>query len=326
MEKIKINLDKITLSKLNNDMVLFKFYKENKQVNKNGFLNTLLHNYFPIYDDIASKSVNKYNKIISSHISNEEQSQKIVNSLIINDDLFSFNKKDYLESSLSFKPSNLNKKIINIIIDKYTINQSISSFFRNMLNHYLQLPQYKREQIIYANNYSLIQEAIESKRKIALYINDNKIIVSPFKMVTNNEELYNYLVCLSQGETKTIMSIHLYKIDYIYFLQETLHFEETDKNKLEKIVTSDPQFPHYNDKNSIIELTKCGVKMFENKYLNRPTPYKIENNRYYFDCSYNQIAVYFFPFAKNAKIIEPLELKETFKKMYLEAYTNYIEQ
>jgi len=325
MEKIKINLDKNTISKLNNDMILFKFFKENKQVNKNGFLNTLLYNYFPIYDAIASKSIAKYNKIISSHISNQEQSQKIINSLISKDDLFSFNKKDYLESSLSFKPSNLNKKIINIIIDKYTSNQSISSFFRNMLKHYLQLPQYKREQIIYANNYSLIQEAIESKRKIVLYINENKVIVSPFKITTNNEELYNYLVCLTNEERKNIMSIHLYKIDYIYFLQESVYFDELDKNKLEKVVNSNPQFPHYNDKNTIIELNKCGIKMFENKYLNRPSPYKIENNRYYFDCSYNQIVVYFFPFAKNAKIIEPLELKETLKKMYLEAYNNYIE-
>ena len=326
MEKIKINLDKDTLIKLNNDMLSFKFYKENNQVNKNGFLNTLLHNYFPIYDKLTTNSINKYNKIISLHITNKEQSQKIVNSLISQDELFSFNKDSHLESSLSFKPNNINKRIISIIINKYTDNQSISSFFRNMISHYLQLPQYKREQIIYANNYELIQEAIESKRKITLCINKENIIVSPYKITTSNEELYNYLICLTENKNKAIMSFHLYKIDYAYLSQEIVCFNNEDSKALEKIATSNPQFPYYQTKNTIIELTKAGTKMFENKYLNRPSPYKIENNTYYFDCSYNQIVNYFFPFAKNAKIIEPIELKETIKKMYLEAYNNYISE
>ena len=106
-------------------------------------------------------------------------------------------------------------------------------------------------------------------------------------------------------------------------LPQIANTTKEDEEKLDAIASKDPQFPHYNNKNTIVELTKCGEKMFKNKYLNRPTPYKIEDNRYYFNCSYNQIVIYFFPFAKNAKIIEPQEIKDTFKKMYLEAYESY---
>ena len=101
------------------------------------------------------------------------------------------------------------------------------------------------------------------------------------------------------------------KFIYIYY-----------KQILDKMMQS-PQFAFYNNEKSIIELSNNGVKLFKNKYLNRPTPYKIENNTYYFDCSYNQIVLYFFPFGKDAKIIEPTNIKDSFKKEYLKAYENY---
>lgn len=324
MDKIKINLDKQTFNKLLDDINLFHYTKKDSVINKNGFINTLIKNHFPTFDSAASKCINNYHSIVNTHLDNKFICNKIINDLISSDNLFSFNKSSPLESSFSFKPSNCNKSIIETVIYKYGPYQTISSFFRNLILDYLVLPQYKREQIIFSNNYELITEAIESQRKIIVHSNQKRHIVSPYKIVTNKEELYNYLICLKhEKDSVTIMSFHLFKIDYVGLLQETVSITEDDKAKLENVASFYPQFPFYKDSYSVVELSDTGVKMFESKYFNRPTPYKIENNLYYFNCSYNQLSLYFFPFGKNAKIISPSNLISSFKKMYQEAYNLY---
>lgn len=324
MEKIKINLDKSASLKLKSDIIAFKYLKEDGTINKNGFLNTLLSNYFPIYHNIANKHIQRYNKIITSYLNNIDTSTQIINDLISTNKFFSYNKTNSLDVSITFKPINSNQKIISIIISEYTKYQSLSSFFRNMIEHYLSLPQYKREQIIYLNSYQLLQEAIEEKRKICLYNNNTKTTLLPYKLVTSNEEMYSYLICINESPTsRKIESYHLYKIKDFFALKETFTLNNIDIAKLENVATNSPQFPYDNDTDTIIELTQHGIKMYESKYLNRPTPYKIIDNTYYFNCSHAQIILYFFPFGKNAKIISPSSIKETFKNMYFDAYNHY---
>lgn len=326
MEKIKINFDNITLNKLNEDMVTFNFSGNNNKINKNKFLNTLLKNYFPIYDELANSHIEKCFKIITTHMNDDKRANNIINDLIKNDSLFAFNKKDNLKSFISFKPSIANQNIIEIIQNKYLNYQSLSSFFRNMIENYLSLPQYKREQIIFYENYQLIQEAISSQRKISISIKGQRKEITPYKIVTNKEEIYNYLVYFITSNNQChISSYHLYKIDHVYLCREKNIPPHEIESLLYKVANNYPQFPFSKQEYSIIKLSDRGVKLFSTKYLNRPTPYKIENNLYYFDCSQSQLLVYFFSYGKDAQIIEPLELKELFKSKYLEAYNSYIE-
>ena len=326
MEKIKINLDKITLNKLYQDMSAFNYVKVNGDLNKNKFLNVLIKNYFPIYDDIANKEIKKISQIITTYINDLKYANLIINELVKSDDLFSFNKENNLKEFISFKPSTYNSNIIQIIYNKYLKYQSLSSFFRKMISHYLSLPQYKREQIIFLENYTLICEAIESKRKISILLKDTAKEVTPYKIVTNKEEIYNYLICFSDNKSSiNISSYHLFKIDHIYLHNERVSINENNHKLLDQVANYSPQFPFSKIQNSLIELTENGIKLFQSKYLNRPMPYKIENNKYYFNCSPTHLLVYFFSFGKDAKVIEPSTLKETFKKAYLDAYDSYKE-
>lgn len=326
MDKIKINLDKQTFNKLMDDIHLFHFTKKDSHINKNGFINLLIKNYFPVFDALASKYINNYHSIVNTYMDNTYIANKIVNDLISTNSLFAYTKSFPLESSFSFKPSNFNASIIETINFKYAPYQTISSFFRNLILHYLSLPQYKREQIIFQDTYELINDALDSKRKLIVCSNNTKHIVSPYKLVTNKEELYNYLICLKKDNNSTsILSFHLFKIDYICLLQETVSFIDADIVKLENVSAYYPQFPFYADQKSIVKLSECGIKMFDSKYLNRPVPYKIEGDLYYFNCSYTQLSLYFFPFGKNAKIVSPDTLVSSFKKMYQDAYKNYSE-
>lgn len=324
MDKIKINLDGLTLNKLNDDMLIFGFYKNNGTINKNKFLNILMKNYFPIYDKLATSYIDKYTKIMNSHVIDSKLCNEIINSLIASNKLFSYNKEEKLSSSINFKPANSNIHILNIISSKYLNFQSLSSFFRNLIERYLSLPQYKREQIIYSDTYELINEAISNKRKIIVCFNGKKKEIIPYKLVNNKEEIYNYLIGLaSNDKSGAILSLHLYKIDYVYIKPEKFIIDDLDQEKLEKVIYHSPQFPFYFEEKCSIRLTPDGIKLYNKKYLNRPTPYKIENDTYYFDCSFMQILIYFFSFGKDAKILEPEQLRNKFKDKYLEALTNY---
>ena len=60
----------------------------------------------------------------------------------------------------------------------------------------------------------------------------------------------------------------------------------------------------------------------------RPTNKDLEpgtDNTYTFTCTRAQAINYFFKFGKHAYIVSPIELREEFKKRYLDDYNSYVE-
>lgn len=327
MEKIKINLSKKTLNDLLNDMSTFEYYKKNGEINKNGFINTLLKNYFSIYDGKVNKQIETYTKIIKQHIYQDNKVTELVNSLISSSELLPFEIDKNIETSISFKLINSNYNIFRVIESKYLANQSISSFFRNLIESYLSLPKYKREQIIYLETYELLMDAINDERKIKVFLkNDNEREILPYKITTNKEEIFNYLIGLNFSKEKcTVCSIHLSRIEYIYLLKEKYSLEEENIVKLERVIENGAQFPYTNSCIAKIKLTKEGQRLYKKKYLNRPQVEKIEDDIYHFNCSFDQLVLYFFSFGKEAKVLSPEYLSDILKKRYLEAYNSYLE-
>jgi len=325
MEKIKINLSNKSLNDLLNDMVTFEYYKRNGEINKNGFLNTLLKNYFTTYDNMMNSHIDTYAKILKKHIYQENKIAEIVNDLIKTNELLPFKVNKNIEASISFKLINSNHNIFRVIENKYLSYQSISSFFRNLIESYLSLPKYKREQIIYLPTYELLMDAIKDKRKIKIYLKkDNEKVIFPYKVSSNKEEIYNYLIGLSYSKNKyTINSIHLSRIDYIYLLKEKFDIEEENITKLERVIENGAQFPYTTPCIAQIKLTKTGQRLYRKKYLNRPNVIKIEDDVYHFNCSFDQLVLYFFSFGKEAQILTPDYLKKNLKEQYLEAYNSY---
>ena len=71
-----------------------------------------------------------------------------------------------------------------------------------------------------------------------------------------------------------------------------------------------PQFAYEKDTEICVRLTDKGKEMFKKMYLHRPTPTRIEDDCYYFDCSKNQIIQYFFRFGRYAFVESPREIAE----------------
>ena len=72
----------------------------------------------------------------------------------------------------------------------------------------------------------------------------------------------------------------------------------------------------------VVKLTERGQKSYKTKLYSRPAKEpESSGDTYVFYCSPLQAYNYFFPFGKEAKIIEPTSLREKFKNSYKIIYS-----
>ena len=65
--------------------------------------------------------------------------------------------------------------------------------------------------------------------------------------------------------------------------------------------------------------------MYKAHYVHRPNYDYVENDYYYFSCSYTHIKTYFRRFGKEAYIVSPNILQKDFIKFYKQAHESYQE-
>lgn len=312
--KIKVNLDKNCYEKIISDMKSFKIIKKDNTPNKNKFINLLFTNYYEDYNNEINTFINKTSSIAKKYdINNLDFVNEIVFNILTNK---TSSIDTYYSESLTFYLSDKNEFILN------TLNSQLSSstYFRRLIYRYLELPQYKREQIIYKQTYIAINTAIKNNQKLKIKLENNEIILSPYKIATSKEELFSYLIGINNNNH---ISLHLLKIKAIVILKDTFTFSDEEKKQLDLIIKLGVQFPFKNICKAEIILTPQGEKTFKSKYVNRPTPTKIENNHYFFECSFDQLFIYFSSFGKEMKIISPNYLAKSIYKLYKDYVEDY---
>ena len=323
-EKIKINISKSLYEILLKDMELFEFIKNDGSLNKNLFLTTLINNYYLEYND----SVNKMNEIITHHLKESELTLKkheliylttsITNEL--NTLTLNLNKQKF-DKSISIKPT---KQTLSTFayIEKYLLKDtSTSSFFRSLIASYVKHPLDVRESIIFKKEYEMIQEAINKHQRIYFTIKKGNE-VSPYKISSSKEELFNYVLAL-QGHT--IMTFRLSRMKNISIINHPAVFTPNQKKCFEKMIELGPQYPIFDKalQDIVVRMTPRGEELFQTMYLHRPKLSKKEGNVYYFNCSHAQILQYFSRLVQHAIIIEPHNLRDTLQKSFQWAYYNY---
>ena len=313
MLKIKVNLDNHSYDTLINDMKLFYITKKDSSVNKNKFINLLFENLYEDYISNINLIRNKSKSILNKYNVKDES---VLSELSVS--LFEFNSTtldEYYNKSLIFYLNDRNEMIFNDLVDtlKY---ESYSLFFRKIINHYLSFPQYKRDQIIHKEVFELLNKGINESRivKVKLYNNIVEELL-PYKMATSSEEVYTYVI--GKIRNTKIASIKLSKIKSVLLTSNTLKYSKEEENLFDEIIKCGIQFPCNELTDAEIILSQKGIDLFNKKFLNKPTPTKIEGNHYFFRCSYNQLFVFFISFGKHVEIVSPLSLREDFIKMYV---------
>lgn len=318
MEKIKINLPGNLLTVLEQDMQLFEFFKKDGSLNRNDFYNQLIVHYYDSYNLKQQSLINQMMSVLNEQMNASDSIRKETAFLLLqqiqNKSVSESSSK--LDKTINLKPTRYSESIIEFI-EGNLHSQSLSSYFRNMFTEYVSLPRNQREKIIFQPLIEKINRALDQKSKIMLKTkseNARNHIVSPYKMIQSKEEFYNYLLC---AENTHCVTFRLTRIKDIMIINEPTQFESEQIQIFNKMIEHGPQFAYTHPVETIIvKLTDLGKKMYKSMYVQRPVPFKVEDDLYYFDCSSTQIMHYFKRFGTSAVIISPLVLTERMTEFY----------
>ena len=324
-EKIKVNLSYNVYHLLQKDMEDFKFYLKDGEPNKNLFYNTIVKNMINLYRNDMELIREKLSLILDKHISSKDVFNDVLNEI---ETLYNYTLDDKTNRShgyyISFRPS---KKLEDLYeeIELYELkNTTISNYFRNIFNKYAKLSQDERERIIFKDELNNIESAIHNKKIIKVKINDSSFDFLPYVVVRTNDELYNYVVGAIKNENKFhCLSLHLYKCINIIKTKNKFEFSDEEINQLNENLSFGPREIERRAVLTKIKLSKNGIKKFKKMYLNRPIPIEIEDDIYTFNCSHQNLFIYFSRFGVDATILEPLNLRNQMIAFHKKAFNKY---
>lgn len=323
-EKIKISIPSFTKDILLKDCENFNFYKDDNKINKNLFINTLIVNYYEnfsndekvLHDDLANVLID------SLEVYDSNVLDKIIKVLDKRNN--SKNKED-TTVSLSFKPTKLSNKTIEYINNILINNESISSYYRRLLNSYVHKPMNERELIIFKDNYDTLTNSINENLRVCIFLNNGTLYkdFSVYAVAPSKDELFNYIVGVDSHNN--LFTIRLNKINNVTLTNKKREINKEDIEILKKQIKRGVQYPISRDEQEeiVVRLNDEGKRLFKRIYLYRPTPTKIEGDLYYFDCSYSQANQYFRRFGKHAIVESPSKLGIALKVYYKNANKAY---
>lgn len=323
-EKIKITLSKDVYDILIKDCELFEFYKKDRELNKNLFLTTLILNYYEEFSSSQRELTKNLKQVLTSYRTTDvafaaEEILKLIHKKTEDTD-----KKETV--TVNLKPTKASEATLEYIEAVLIVNQSISSFYRQLLYAYTRLPRDKRELIIFKPVYTKLVESIRQDAMVFFTTNRSEKgkRASVYSVESSKEELFNYVLLDIDGLPAT------YRLSRIKSVK-LLKSPRTDFTKLlplfQRMCTYGPQYliTPKDAKPIKIKMTPQGEAAYEKIYLYRPKYSEKDGNIYTFECSYIQIIHYFSRFGKDAVLLEPAELKIKLKYFYKNGYESYKE-
>ncbi|MGM9858313.1 MAG: WYL domain-containing protein [Bacilli bacterium] len=326
MEKIKVNLSYNTFNLLQHDMESFNFEMKDNEPNKNLFYNIVCKEMYRIIKKESESLRNNINDILKDKIKDTTVVNEILNDI---EDIYNLNNEDKTNRShgyyISFRPQQALLSMYEEIENNELRNSTISNYYRNLFNKYAKLPQDERERIIFHDQLKIIESAIDNKKTLLFTNGRNKAEIIPYAVVRTNDELYNYLITGVRQKDNSIrfFSLHLYKCAKIIKTKNRFSLTEDEILKFDEMLEYGPRNIERRNAITKILLTKKGIKIYKKFYLNRPIPETIEGNVYTFNCSVEELFVYFSRFGNDAIILEPIYLRNQMINFHKKGYFNY---
>lgn len=338
MDKINVYVPENIGSMLESDASLFEVYKrDGRTINKNRFLGMLITGY---YGDYVSEARSAYDRIIEAIDTKKlsvNEREHIADSILKEVILPAVpSRKGKNPTRLSLKPTKDTEALIDRIMMDLGGDDYLSQYFCRMFMSYCNKPFSKREQIVFKDNYEVLQLACNAGKSITFKtIWNTKSIheVVPYKIVTGPEEMFNYLLCAEvnpntgKQEAKTY---RLNRIEGIIHGRIMSSIDDTVKHYLDLMLLYGPQYMINDDEEACVRLTDSGVRNFSRIYYGRPRVERIEDRNdghyYFFKCSKDQIFFYFRRFGyEDAEIIAPEPLRTKMIEFHSKACEMYHE-
>ena len=308
-EKIYIYLLPEYASKLEEDARNFEILRAGNKINMNSFLNMLVKGYYEQFSNADSFLIN------ANHI----------------DDTIYVKEKRRL---VTIRPSKENRSLFSMIVRLHSGHKGVSWYFSKLLMSYCELAMYKREQIIFSDNYKKLKRVTnpQTRSRICFKTKGSKRIheVIPYKITISKEEMFNYLLCSEiKGGKQVETPFRLTRIDCVDSIPGDTIINEDVERHLIKMEKYAPQYQINEDIETCVRLTDQGVIDYKKIYFGRPErildkdEIKDNGTYYFFDCSIDQLYLYFRRFGCEAEIIYPEELKNRIKEFHYKALSVY---
>lgn len=329
-DKIKIYVSARIAEILDKDAEAFEFFKKDgKTVNKNAFLSRLIVHYSDEFHSEQSRLLERIQATIQKYTFLKEATLQAVCFEITEkiNHLATSPEGEKFDKLVSLKPTKETQALIDYI-EAYRLNGcSLSEYFRNLFGAYAALPQDKRECIVCKKQRELLLQAIKEQRRVFLTVSHDKkstMEFSPYAFSTTKEELHCYVL---GHDGNHAIPLRLSRIDSVTLLNERAEFPQQYQSIFDKMLTYGPQFLCAPSEEEVqVELTERGVKKFKKMYVHRPVPTKIDGNVYTFNCSYNQIFIYFTRFGADAYVRSPERLKNEMHRFHEAASNHYFKR
>ena len=202
---------------------------------------------------------------------------------------------------------------------------SVTQYIKCLLESYARINFLDREKLILKKTViEPIENAIRQNKAIRIKFSNQLIELSPYKIVPSKEGTFQYLVGAVDGKWAA------YRLSRIKFLKTKgkAVFPATEQID-EALAEFGPTFFGEPTIDIKIRFTRKGLLRYEYSVIHRPIHTRIESDAkgngdiYVFHCSEKQALYFFFSYADDAEILEPLSLRQRFIDMYRRGYEQY---
>ena len=291
-EHINLNLTKLAQKVIESDCKIFGA-SSNSQLTRSTLINRVLMDYeddFELNEDLVKlKDYESYFKIRLS-----KGSLKKLDSLSLQSD--------------------------SHFVQTYTAPQ----YIKCIMETYARLPFIEREKLLLKETIiEPIKNAIARKQALNLVYKNEAIKVSPIYIQPAKEGTFQYLIGMRE---KYIVSIRLSRIQSIKASgRATMITDEDEKSINENLAEFGATFIKDQPVTIKVRFTAKGIESYEYSIIHRPMHIAVEeNNIFVFHCSETQALYFFFRFAGNAEILEPLSLRNRMRDLYQAGLNNYM--
>lgn len=294
-EHINLNITHLAQKILDSDRLIFGL-SQGRKLSFGTLVNTIIASYdndFPLTESlIKKKDYQAHKKMRLSHSAIEALT-------------------DYTEPDYPFE-------------GKYTVTQ----YVKCIIESYARVNFLEREKLILKKSLiEPIENAIFRNKMIKISFGNSDIELSPYKIVPSKEGAFQYLIGMTNGEWR---SYRLSRIKFIKAKGKAIlpSIEQIDECLAEFGATFFGE-PITDIK---VRFTDRGLLRYEYSVIHRPVHTRIENDPktdspiYIFNCSEKQALYFFFSFAGDVEIVEPLSLRRQFIDMYRQGYKTYYEK
>lgn len=330
--KINVYLSEKTKKELQYDAEAFEFYKSDHQINLNGFLKTLIANYYQKYEETRTQIIESAELQLQRCGAPYDRDIciEIIDTVIRQTRTTEIPKdRRNAKISLTISSSSPAYECIQNIESQCLSHKALSQYLNDMLTSYLSIPRYAREKIIFRDSCHKIETAIKKRKMLSFTSTSDPshecFQVSPYALVPSKPQENNYLLCYVP-EKHTVMTFRLSRLRSVFFMDKKSEIDETNLLLLKEMEKYGPQFSFDTAELICVKFTEKGLRKFSQIYTNRPVIDQIAENDhhiYWFRWPNWAAYEYFKRFGKDAEILEPVSLREKLRNWYKEAVEKY---